>query len=36
MVPKGAAHHYQILEAFPAVEVTAPAARVRGPDGRLR
>ena len=31
-VPKGAAHTYKILEAFTAVEATAPPAQVHGRD----
>jgi quercetin dioxygenase-like cupin family protein len=32
VVPKGAEHHYEILEAFTAVEATAPPAQVHGRD----
>lgn len=32
VVPKGAAHHYKILEAFTAVEATSPPAQVHGRD----
>ena len=32
VVPKGAAHAYQILEAFTAVEATCPPAVVHGRD----
>ncbi len=32
MVPKGAAHTYRILEAFTAVEATAPPAEAHGRD----
>ena len=32
MVPAGAQHTYRILEAFTAVEATAPPAQVRGRD----
>ena len=32
VVPKGASHHYRILEPFTAVEVTHPPARVHGRD----
>ena len=31
-VPKGATHTYKILEAFTAVEATAPPAQVHGRD----
>lgn len=31
-VPKGARHHYKILEPFTAVEATAPPAEVHGRD----
>ena len=31
-VPKGASHNYKILEAFTAVEATAPPAHVHGRD----
>ncbi len=32
VVPKGARHTYRILEAFTAVEATAPPAQVHGRD----
>jgi quercetin dioxygenase-like cupin family protein len=32
VVPAGAEHRYRILEAFKAVEATAPPARVHGRD----
>lgn len=32
LVPKGAEHSYRILEAFTAVEATAPPAQVHGRD----
>lgn len=32
VVPKGASHCYNILEAFTAVEATAPPAQVHGRD----
>ena len=32
LVPKGAKHRYRIVEAFTAVEATAPPAHVRGRD----
>lgn len=32
LVPKGAKHRYHILEAFTAVEATAPPAQVHGRD----
>jgi quercetin dioxygenase-like cupin family protein len=32
LVPAGAEHRYRILEAFTAVEATAPPARVHGRD----
>ncbi|WP_212526102.1 cupin domain-containing protein [Actibacterium sp. MT2.3-13A] len=32
VVPKGASHAYRILEAFTAIEATAPPAHVRGRD----
>ena len=32
LVPKGAQHRYKILEAFTAVEATAPPAQVHGRD----
>jgi quercetin dioxygenase-like cupin family protein len=32
VVPKGAAHSYLVLEAFTAVEATAPPAQVHGRD----
>jgi quercetin dioxygenase-like cupin family protein len=32
LVPAGAEHRYRILEAFKAVEATAPPARVHGRD----
>lgn len=32
VVPKGAEHHYDILERFTAVEATAPPAQVHGRD----
>jgi quercetin dioxygenase-like cupin family protein len=32
LVPKGAEHHYEILEPFTAVEATAPPAQVHGRD----
>lgn len=31
-VPKGASHHYRILEKFTAVEATAPPGEVHGRD----
>jgi quercetin dioxygenase-like cupin family protein len=31
-IPKGASHTYKILEAFTAVEATAPPAQVHGRD----
>jgi mannose-6-phosphate isomerase-like protein (cupin superfamily) len=33
-VPRGARHHYRILEPFTAVEATAPPAQVHGRDER--
>lgn len=33
VVPEGARHRYQILEAFTAVEATHPPAQVHGRDG---
>jgi quercetin dioxygenase-like cupin family protein len=33
VVPKGAVHHYQILESFTCVEATYPPAFVHGRDG---
>jgi quercetin dioxygenase-like cupin family protein len=33
VVPRGARHHYRVLESFRAVEVTSPPAHVRGRDG---
>jgi quercetin dioxygenase-like cupin family protein len=35
VVRKGAAHHYQILEPFTAVEATSPPARVHARDEGL-
>jgi quercetin dioxygenase-like cupin family protein len=32
LVPAGAEHHYTIIEAFTAVEATAPPAEVHGRD----
>jgi quercetin dioxygenase-like cupin family protein len=32
VVPKGATHHYHILEPFTAVEATSPPAQVHGRD----
>lgn len=32
VVPRGAAHHYEILEPFTAVEATYPPAHVAGRD----
>jgi len=32
VVPKGAKHHYEILEPFTAVEATSPPAEVHGRD----
>jgi quercetin dioxygenase-like cupin family protein len=32
VVPKGARHHYRILESFTAVEATSPPAQVHGRD----
>ena len=32
VVPEGAAHHYEILDPFSAIEATAPPARVHGRD----
>ena len=32
VVPQGASHTYKILEAFTAVEATAPPAQVKGRD----
>lgn len=32
IVPAGASHHYEILEAFTAVEATTPPAEVHGRD----
>lgn len=32
VVPKGATHHYNILEPFTAVEATSPPAQVHGRD----
>ncbi|CAN5618726.1 MAG: cupin domain-containing protein [Actinomycetota bacterium] len=32
LVPKGASHTYEILEAFTAVEATSPPAEVHGRD----
>lgn len=32
VVPKGAEHHYKILEHFQAIEATAPPAQVHGRD----
>jgi uncharacterized protein (DUF2267 family)/quercetin dioxygenase-like cupin family protein len=34
IVPRGARHHYRILEAFTAVEATSPPAQVHGRDER--
>ena len=33
VVPRGARHHYRILEAFTAVEATSPPAYAHGRDG---
>lgn len=35
VVPKGAEHHYKILEPFTAVEATAPPFQVHGRDEEL-
>jgi quercetin dioxygenase-like cupin family protein len=32
VVPKGATHHYNILEPFTAVEATSPPAHIHGRD----
>jgi quercetin dioxygenase-like cupin family protein len=32
LVPKGAKHHYKVLEPFTAVEATSPPAEVHGRD----
>lgn len=32
VVPRGACHHYKILEAFSAIEATSPPAHVHGRD----
>lgn len=32
VVPKGASHHYNILETFTAVEATSPPAQIHGRD----
>ncbi|HIK07444.1 MAG TPA: cupin domain-containing protein [Trichormus sp. M33_DOE_039] len=32
VVPKGATHHYNILEPFTAIEATSPPAQVHGRD----
>jgi quercetin dioxygenase-like cupin family protein len=32
VVPRGARHHYRILESFTAVEATSPPAHVHGRD----
>jgi hypothetical protein len=32
VVPKGASHTYRVLEAFTAVEATAPPASAHGRD----
>ncbi|WP_394844209.1 cupin domain-containing protein [Pendulispora brunnea] len=32
VVPRGARHHYKILEAFSAVEATSPPSHVHGRD----
>lgn len=32
VVPRGARHHYEILESFSAVEATSPPAHVHGRD----
>lgn len=32
IIPKGATHHYKILETFTAVEATHPPAQVHGRD----
>jgi quercetin dioxygenase-like cupin family protein len=32
LVPEGAEHSYRVLEAFTAVEATAPPAQVHGRD----
>ncbi|SNC67802.1 Cupin domain-containing protein [Hymenobacter gelipurpurascens] len=34
VVPRGASHTYKILEAFTAVEATAPPAQVHGRDDK--
>jgi quercetin dioxygenase-like cupin family protein len=34
VVPRGAHHHYRILEAFRCVEATSPPAHVHGRDER--
>jgi uncharacterized protein (DUF2267 family)/quercetin dioxygenase-like cupin family protein len=36
VVPRGARHHYRILESFTAVEATSPPAQVHGRDERVR
>lgn len=33
VVPRGARHHYRILERFRVVEATSPPAAVHGRDG---
>jgi len=35
VVPKGAIHHYEILEPFTAVEATSPPARIHARDEGL-
>jgi quercetin dioxygenase-like cupin family protein len=35
VLPKGAAHHYRILEPFTAVEATHPAAHAHGRDEQM-
>ncbi len=35
MVPQGAAHHYEVVEPFAAVEATSPPARVHARENRM-
>jgi len=35
VVPEGAAHHYEIIEPFSAVEATSPPARIHARDEGL-
>ena len=35
VVPRGARHHYSILEPFTAVEATSPPAHVHGRDAAV-